>query len=42
MKVSKTEAKALRVVESYLVVINAVLLVALIGTWIGLEIGNML
>mgnify|MGYP000185393067 FL=1 len=42
MKVSKTEAKALRVVESYLVVINAVLLVALIGTWVGLEIGKYL
>ena len=35
MKVSKTEAKALRVVENYLVVTNAVLLVALVGFIIG-------
>ena len=42
MKVSKTESKALKVVESYLVVVNAVLLVAFIGTCIGLEIGKYL
>ena len=42
MEVSKREAKALRVVESYLVVVDAVLLVAFIGTCIGLEIGKYL
>jgi len=38
MKVSKTEAKALRVVESYLVVVNATLLTALVGFIIGYTI----
>jgi len=38
MKVSKTETKALRVVESYLVVINTTLLTALVGFIIGYTI----
>ena len=38
MEVSKAEEKALRVVESYLVVTNAVLLVALVGFIIGYTI----
>ena len=38
----KREIKILKTVESYLVVINAVALTALLGIWIGYELGRYL